>query len=164
MYKSSVFKNHTLLNEVISSFHLDLNGDHGILHWERVYINCLKLSKYYQVNSEVFELFSLLHDSKRKTEYEDIEHGKRSGLFIKELINNRIIQLSNEDKKRLIFACSNHTKPNKNAKLYLDPVVQICFDADRLDIGRVGIIPEEKYFLTKYAKRLVEDEKYYYPF
>ena len=35
-----------------------------------------------------------------------------------------------------------------------DLVVQICFDSDRLDIGRVGIIPEAKYMATDYAKSL----------
>lgn len=83
---------------------------------------------------------------------------------MKELINSNIIVLSSDDKRRLLFAVSNHTKPNKKAKLYKDIFVQICLDADKLDIGRVGIIPEEEYFFTGYAKELVAKEQYYYPF
>lgn len=151
-------KNKLLLNKVISEFKLDINGDHGLKHWEQVYKNTMILSQHYNVKSEVFELFALLHDSKRENEYEDIKHGPRAALFIKELLNDKIIILTKEDKDRLIFACSNHTRTNKKAKLYEDIVVQICLDADRLDIGRVGIEPEEKYFVTEYAKEIVRNK------
>jgi uncharacterized protein len=152
-----------LLNIIIKQFKLDLNGDHGIHHWERVYENTQLLAQHYNITSKVFELFAMLHDSKRENEFEDINHGKRAALFVKELVDSEIINLSKEDKNRLIFACSNHTKPNKRAKLYNDIVVQICFDADKLDIGRVGIIPEEQYFQTTFAKELITKEKYFYP-
>lgn len=51
--------------------------------------------------------------------------------------------------------CANHTKANKMDPLYQDIVVQICLDADKLDIGRVGVIPEKSHFLTSYAQTLV---------
>lgn len=164
MNNKILFKNQSLLNIVISQFQLDINDDHGIKHWERVYHNTQLLSNYYNIKSDVFELFSLLHDSKREDEYEDLKHGKRAALFVKELVNSEIINISKEDKNRLVFACSNHTVTNTKAKLFNDLIVQICFDADRLDIGRVGIIPEEKYFCTDFAKELVRTEKYHYPF
>lgn len=164
MYLDSTFNNKHILEYVISNFKLDIDGDHGLEHWERVYENCLKLASFYNISSEVFELFSLLHDSKREDEFRDIDHGKRAALLVKKLVFNNEIILSKEDTNRLIFACSNHTVPNKKAKLYNDIVVQICFDADRLDIGRVGIVPEEKYFFTDYAKKLVLEGKYYFPF
>ena len=149
---------------VTKEFKIELDGEHGISHWQRVYNNCLELGKFYGISSSVFELFALLHDSKREDEYEDKDHGKRAALFVKELVDKKIIELSKEDKNRLIFACSNHTKPNKRAKLYDDMVVQICFDADRLDIGRVGTVPKQSYFSTQYAKDLVRDEKYFFAF
>jgi len=36
-----------------------------------------------------------------------------------------------------------------------DPTVGTCWDADRLDIGRVGIIPHERYMSTERARRLL---------
>lgn len=156
------FTNIEILNLVKSNFKLDLNGYHGLDHWLRVYNNCLSISKYYKINSEVFELFALLHDSKREDEDKDLLHGKRAALFIKDLIKYNKINLSKDDARRLIFACSNHTRSNKKAKLYQDLVVQICFDADRLDIGRVGIVPEEQYFQTDYAKKIINENKYYF--
>lgn len=154
MYK----KNKLLLNKVISEFKLNIDGAHGLKHWKQVYKNALLLSQHYNIESEVFELFSLLHDSKREDEYDDIKHGKRAALFIKELLKDKTIILTKEDQKRLLFACSNHTKTNKKAKLYKDIIVQICLDADRLDIDRVGIEPEEKYFATEYAKYIVRNK------
>lgn len=156
-------QNKRLKEKVIREFKLDIDGDHGFTHWERVYQNTLMLAKHYSISSDVFELFALLHDCKRQNEFEDPAHGKRAASYIKDLMNEGLItHLSNEDKKRLVFACSNHTNTNKRVKLYSDLVVQICFDADRLDIGRVGIVPEEHYFQTNYAKELIQNEKYFY--
>lgn len=152
------FLNKELLNLVKSQFKLDIKGLHGVEHWERVYENTQTLAKHYDIKSDVFELFALLHDSKREDEYTDIKHGKRAAIYVKELITNNTIKIATEDKKRLLFACSNHTKSNKKAKLYEDLVVQICLDADRLDIGRVGLEPEEKYFNTDYAKKIVREQ------
>lgn len=156
-----MFKNIYLLKEIIDNFKLNIDGDHGLNHWTRVYKNTQLLSTYYNINSDVFELFAILHDSKREDEFEDINHGKRAAKYIKQLIIDNKINLNYEDQRRLIYACSNHTKSNKKAKLYQDIIVQICFDSDRLDIGRVGIIPEEKYFNTDYAKKVVYENKYY---
>jgi len=160
----NIFSNIILYEIVAKQFKLNLSGEHGVRHWKRVYINALKIAKYYNIKSDVFELFALLHDSKREDENKDLKHGKRASLYAKKLIETLIISISKEDKKRLLFACSNHTKANKKAKLYEDLVVQICLDADRLDIARVGIIPEEKYFSTNYARQLVRNKKYYHPF
>jgi uncharacterized protein len=32
------------------------------------------------------------------------------------------------------------------------PTVQVCWDSDRLDLGRVGIIPDPQYLCTDAAK------------
>ncbi len=150
------FKYVELVEMIKQNFLIDYYGDHGIYHWERVYINTQKLSSYYKVESEVFELFSLLHDSKRVNEFKDKHHGKNAAEFTKKLLNEGIIKLNDEDAEKLIYACANHTYSDKNNPLFNDIVVQICFDSDRLDIGRVGYAVDEKYLATDYAKSLVE--------
>ena len=65
------FKYLDLIDKIRKDFKIDYYGDHGINHWQRVYENTQKLSKYYNIESEVFELFALLHDSKRHDEYRD---------------------------------------------------------------------------------------------
>ena len=66
-----------------------------------------------------------------------------------------MIALSEEDAKLLLYACANHTKSDKSDPLYNDLIVQICFDSDRLDIGRVGYEVDPSYLATEHAKELI---------
>ncbi len=149
------FKYTTLIEEIKADFIIDFYGTHGMEHWERVYQNTQILSAHYEIESEVFELFALLHDSKREDEFEDKHHGRRASLFARELLDDGVILLSDEDAQRLIYACANHTYSDKSDPLFGDRVVQICLDSDRLDIGRVGYEIDVKYLATKYARKLV---------
>ena len=154
------FKYTTLIDIIKKDFKIDYYGTHGINHWERVYENTQVLSSHYKIESEVFELFALLHDSKRENEHIDKYHGKRASLFVQELLSKNIISLDAEDAKRLLYACANHTYSDKKNPLFDDLIVQICFDSDRLDIGRVGYEIDKNYIATQYAKSLIVDGKY----
>lgn len=143
-----------LLNEIKEQFQIDFYGDHGIYHWYFVYQNTKVLSEHYKIDSKVFKLFSILHDSKRVNEYYDEMHGKEAATYVKELFENKRINLEINDLNRLIFACDNHTKLDKSSDFANDLIVQICIDSDKLDLGRVGIEPSSKYMLTSYAKIL----------
>ena len=154
--------NKKLLEIVKNNFKLDFYGAHGIYHWQRVYKNTQILSTHYKINSPVFELFSLFHDSKRENEYSDIYHGFRASEFVKELLEKKEIILNENDTNRLLYAIANHTISDENNPLFNDLIVQICFDSDRLDLGRVGIEPEEKYMITEFGKKLVREKKFYW--
>ena len=143
-----------LIQQIKKDFKIDYYGDHGINHWRRVYYNTQKLSQHYNIESEVFELFALLHDSKRHDEFEDRHHGVRAAGFAQKLLRDGLIALDTEDSERLLYACANHTKSDKDNPLYTDLIVQICFDSDRLDIGRVGYVVDPAYLATTYAKSL----------
>ena len=149
------FKYENLIKQIKNEFKIDYYGDHGINHWRRVYRNTQLLSSHYKIESEVFELFSLLHDSKREDEFEDKHHGKRASIFVQKLLDENAISLRDKDADRLIYACANHTYSDKGDPLFSDRVVQICFDSDRLDIGRVGFEVDAKYLATDFAKDLV---------
>ncbi len=150
------FKYLDLIKQIKKEFKIDYYGDHGINHWRRVYSNTQKLSTHYNIESEVFELFALLHDSKRHDEFEDRHHGVRAAGFVQKLLRDDVILLDEEDAERLLYACANHTKSDKNDPLFNDLIVQICFDSDRLDIGRVGYEVDPLYLATKYAKSLIK--------
>ena len=152
----NLFTHKSLLGLIKDGFKIDFYGDHGITHWQRVFNNTQKLAKHYKITSDVFELFALLHDSKRHNELFDEKHGPRAAVFAKKLLNEGVIFLNNDDEKRLLFACANHTVTDTTNPLCNDLVVQICFDSDRLDIGRVGIQPEAQYMATAYAKELIQ--------
>jgi len=156
MYKTKYFNNKSLVALITKDFKIDYHGDHGISHWKRVYRNTQILAKHYNIESDVFELFALIHDSKRENEYHDPAHGLRASIFVEELLKKKIISLSKEESEKLIFACKNHTL----YPLADDLIVQICFDSDRLDLGRVGMRINTDYLSTNYAKSLVEDGVY----
>ena len=49
----------------------------------------------------------------------------------------------------LEYAIRHHT----GGRTSDDPTIGTCWDADRLDIGRVGIIPHQRYMSTKPGRR-----------
>ncbi len=77
---------------------------------------------------------------------------------MQELLEDDVISLNDEDANRLIYACANHTYSDKKDPLFVDRIVQICFDSDRLDIGRVGFEVDVKYLATDFAKRLAHNK------
>ena len=146
-----------LLGIISQQFSLKLNGAHGVYHWHRVYKNALKLAEYYNIESRVFMLFALFHDSRRANEDIDPRHGSRGAKYAR-LLQNRISvlkELNEIDFTLLEYACSSHTKIDTEHLLVDNLVANICWDADRLDIGRVGFIVDPKYLCTDYAKELV---------
>ena len=49
----------------------------------------------------------------------------------------------------LVEACRYHSDGIVDAH----PTIQACWDADRLDLGRVGIRPDPRFLCTGYARR-----------
>ena len=145
-----------LLQIISKQFSLKLNGLHGIYHWHRVYKNALKLAEYYNIESKVFMLFALFHDSRRENDNIDPQHGKRGGRYAKLLQSDISIlkELSKSDLYLLEYACSSHTKTDYQHALAGSLIANICWDADRLDIGRVGFVVDTEYLHTDYAKEL----------
>ena len=92
-------------------------------------------------------LFAVFHDSRRSNESQDPGHGRRGAAFAK-ILNGKAFHLSDEDFALLETACIYHTD-NLTAG---DITVQTCWDADRVDLGRVGIVPDPRYLCTPAAK------------
>ena len=145
-----------LLKTVSEQFDLELDGDHGVYHWHRVYKNTLILAEHYNIASQVFMLFALFHDSRRANEGIDPMHGKRGAKYARSLQkSNKILNaLSTSDFSLLEYACSSHTKIDRENPLVDERIAQICWDADRLDIGRVGFVVDPTYLSTGYAKEV----------
>lgn len=124
---------HELIEEIRSRFALDWHGRHGICHWARVYANGMRLARTSEANIRVIQLFALFHDSCRLREGSDPEHGPRGAQLAREL-NGGLFHLDSDELALLEKACRYHTV----ALCDQDPTVALCFDADRLDLGRVG--------------------------
>jgi uncharacterized protein len=123
------------------------SGIHGMAHWERVRENGLFLARSTGADLEVIEHFALLHDSRRHNDGIDPDHGPRAAELIGE-IAAELIPLADDLLELLIVACRDHTRGFTTG----DPTVITCWDADRLDIGRVGIRPDPERLCTETAR------------
>ncbi len=130
-------------------FLLDWKGIHGVSHWARVRRNGLLIAKDNGADSSVIEYFSFLHDSRRFDEDFDPDHGKRAAEFALAL-RDSYVGLSDASFSLLVTACEGHTHEGYHD----DVTIQTCWDADRLDLGRVGIIPDPDRMCTGKGKQL----------
>ena len=137
-----------LIQAILSEYQLSWRGIHGITHWARVLENGLRLASYNGAQVQVVALFAVFHDSKRANESNDPGHGRRGAEFAK-LLKGKAFNLSEDDFALLETACAYHT----DSLTIGDITVQTCWDSDRLDLGRAGIIPDPKYLCTDAAKQ-----------
>lgn len=140
-----------LLCLIIQQFKLDINGYHGIKHWKSVERFGIKIAKKAKTDLAVVRLFAYLHDAKRHDEFLDPEHGKRSARFIKKLYKKGLLDLNKKQLSQLVFACKHHNSLDAKSN---DITIQVCWDADRLDLSRIGIMPSSCFLYTEEAKRL----------
>ena len=121
---------------ILDQFPMKPQGIHGIFHWARVYENGRRLAAETGARLDVIEYFALLHDSRRKNDWGDHKHGPRAAAFITGL-REQWIDLDDVGFSSLVQAVKGHTNGSCDA----DVTVQTCWDADRLDLKRVGISP-----------------------
>jgi uncharacterized protein len=137
-----------LIDEIRGQFRLDWQGHHGIPHWARVYRHGQVIGAQVGANLDVCELFAFMHDARRTNEYEDPDHGARAADYALQLRERGFFDLDDSAMELLRDACIGHSDGNTDA----DPTVQACWDADRLDLGRVGIRPAPRYLCTAFAR------------
>lgn len=136
-----------LLKIARAQLRVDWEGAHGARHWARVRENGLKLASLNGARVLVVELFALLHDTQRHNEYHDPEHGWRAARFAETLAGD-VFQISQDDLNLLVLACEGHSEGRTEA----DITVATCWDADRLDLGRVGKRPRPERLCTEAAR------------
>ena len=129
------------------AYQMDHNGFHGFDHWMRVLHNGRLLADAEGANLKVVELFSLLHDTQRLNEDEDTSHGQRAAQYAQKL-RGVWFNLTDGEMDLLTEALTYHSDGYTEG----DTTVQVCWDADRLDLGRVGIRPDPNRLCTDTAK------------
>ena len=83
-----------LVGRVRQAFRLDWQGIHGAGHWARVAFHGRRLASDLGVSSLVPRLFALLHDSQRRHEGRDRDHGPRAAQFVRQLQAEGTLDLS----------------------------------------------------------------------
>ena len=137
-----------VLTRLKETYTLNWNGLHGFPHWVRVRNNGLKLASLNAADSRIVEWFAFLHDIKRKNDGADWLHGPRASQWIRDTFSEWI-DLEPAALDLLCEACAGHTGGSNHPNL----TVRTCWDADRLDLYRVGTKPNPKYLCTPEARQ-----------
>lgn len=124
---------------------------HGPVHWHSVARASLYLLDAGERGDRplVF-LFALLHDAMREDDGYDYGHGPRAAELFDDLRDCGLLLMDRTRAACLHAALHDHAFGETSE----DPTVGLCWDSDRLDLGRVGIAPNPAFLSTATAKRL----------
>jgi uncharacterized protein len=122
--------------------------DHGVEHWQRVAVRGAALAAQTPgADPDVVAAFAALHDSQRQNEFADPRHGLRAAMVLIGID----LGLTREQRVKLVVALVGHDEGRTSD----DPTIGVCWDADRLDLPRVGIIPDPDLLSTDAAREFV---------
>lgn len=125
---------------------------HNHWHWEKVERNAVALSNQdSRIDKIVCQAFAWLHDTQRINDDDDPDHGERASNYAKSLYEQGKLKISLNQLQILQEACVYHDK----GKVSDNPTIGACWDADRLDLTRVNIIPDRSLLSTEVAKNLL---------
>ncbi len=136
-----------LIDDILTNFRLPHTSVHGPAHWARVRLNGMHIARSSGADWQVVELFAFLHDSQRYDDGADPEHGPRAAEYALSK-HGVLFHLEPAQLHALVTACRGHT----HERLIDSATVQTCWDADRLDLFRVGILPDRYYLGTPAAR------------
>jgi len=151
---SAIHDRDRLIQVIRGQYVLDWHGIHGWDHWMNVHENGLFLARENGADLRVIELFALLHDSCRLNDSHDPDHGPRAAKFARSL-NGGFFTLENPAVNLLKIAIRDHTA----GYVHTDPTISVCWDADRLELPRVGIPTHPDYLGTDAAKRILRNNQ-----
>lgn len=144
-----------LLDKILSDYRLKPYGIHGIPHWCRVIKYGLNLAVETGASRKIVTLFGILHDCQRWDDGIDKDHGLRAAVYIKSLVQENLLNLTQDELQTLSDACEGHTNGlDYSYKPSID--VQVCWDADKLDLFRLGKRIDQRRLFTKEAKQIVQ--------
>ena len=119
------------------------SGIHGDDHWRRVAEVGLVIARREGVSAHVVVLFAILHDCRRENDGHDPGHGPRAAEVARTL-GHEALAISREELDLLAEAMHDHDR----GFVTQDMLIGACWDADRLDLERVGITPHPRFIST----------------
>lgn len=137
-------------NKTRAAFDYELAGEyHGPDHWHRVALHAIACSRANGVDPLIPYLFAWVHDSQRQDDGVDPEHGQRAADFVHQNSRTLFSFLSETQVVQLANACELHSAGQTEEALH----VQVCWDADRLDLGHVNIEPDPEHLCTPFSRQ-----------
>ena len=143
-----------IINRILKDATASQKGCHGLRHWDKVAEYARIIAAYENLDEWFLLLFAYFHDCQRLNDWRDLEHGPRAAAYVMGW-TPEAIKMSEEDQSRLAFACRHHTQEVPTD----DKTIRACWDCDRLDIGRVGIVVNSRFLFTKTAKDIARKNK-----
>lgn len=121
---------------------------HGLDHWLKVEQNVLELCRLNpEADRKVCRYFAIFHDCCRMDDEHDEHHGYRASKTLKD--NKHMMpNLTSKQIDKLLYAIEFHNHGFTSD----DQTIGTCWDADRLDLIRVGIVPDRSKLSTEVAK------------
>ena len=141
-------------DRVIADTSVDVNSIHGVGHWVRVERNGIYIARNTGADEVVVRMFAAFHDCQRINDSTDPGHGGRGASYARSVRD--ILDIDDDQFDQLYFACQWHT----DCDFHDDITIATCWDADRLDLGRVGIKPDPQLLNTEIAKELTSSNDY----
>ena len=148
--RSAVHDFSAIMSAILDGYALPVHGPHGVVHWARVLENGLRIAETNGADQEVVTLFALFHDSRRSNEGRDDGHGLR-GAELARSLRGELVHLDDDRFDLLYEACRLHT----DGHIAGDRTLLASWDADRLDLGRVGITPDPRRLGTKAGRSIL---------
>ena len=103
------------------------------------------------VDTQVMFLFALLHDTMRQNDGHAPEPGRLAATFA-------VCVLGAGVQEQVELRCADPEQPFRvelAGTVSTDPTVGACWDADRLDLPRVGVTPRPELFSTEAARTVL---------
>ena len=132
-------------------------GIHGVGHWRQVERTGVMLAERSGLGEEgvlVARLLAVLHDSQRVNDGWDEGHGARGAVYARE-VRGKLFAVEDRLFEKLERACAGH----ELGKVTGDLLIGMCWDADRLDLVRIGVLPDPALMSTPAGKRIAGGEK-----
>jgi HD superfamily phosphodiesterase len=131
-----------LLREVRERMTNTTSTIHGDAHWRTVATIAHSLLDVEPLaDPAVVFAFALLHDAMRRDDGRDPLHGPRAAALAKDLHRDGALRLADHQLSVLCSALAAHADGTTTG----DPTTAVCWDADRLTLGRVGIRPDARF-------------------
>jgi uncharacterized protein len=141
--------------DLAERFRLGVDSIHGPAHWQRVERWGLRLvDATPSADRLVVRLFAVFHDCQRWNEWQDIDHGRRAARYLRRT-HGRWFSLAAARLELLAEACAGHVDGSTST----DPTIGCCWDADRLDLPRVAIVPDPQLMSTPHGRELAQSER-----
>ncbi len=149
----------SLINKLAQESPFFCSEIHGFKHWQQVEKYALHIAQFNQANKQVLSLFAYLHDCKRENESIDPNHGIRAAEYAYSLYKqksiNQYMQIETDEFDLLYYALKWHNHDTVSQ----DETISTCWDADRLELPRVGININPAYLTNQTAKEIANQSQ-----